>query len=651
MFENLSLKYWITIILVTIITYGFLLTNQSIGVDDEAFDFYFKNHGMAMSGRYGYDLIMRIFNVYDYFPVWRDSIAIILLCMGAIIFVNILKRASSGNFSENAAIIFSSVVITYPLIAKMFVYISGNIEVALIIIISGLAINFSLEFFSTRKKKYLIYIIALLTFGISMLENCMNYYLTGMLICFYYMYVISDSVIERKKSNLCIMIRKIIFLLIIIIVCILLNSILKRVVAELLNIDLINYGNKYTSWGEDNGIIIFKLFINSIWGVFKYNFLNTVFFKTYVACVIIFLFMVVYDAVRLRSVKPLILFLCIVSSTISFYIITGNANIPTRIFVVYSIFCGFVLSSLYDRMNGKIKPSIIIVFVVMIVFYQSREVQQIWKDDFVRYQKDVNLASEINYEIEKECKGVPSVPVVFIGSPLAYVEFPNLEDDPNMRSIFSGNEHNASIRIHPFFNMLGHNYISPLINETSINPKNYLDMGTNDITCRAEKIAGDMPIWPEDGSITVRPDMVIVKLGDVQKQYIHEPENSFYQNLLSGYDMISASGDLYSVTIDESKKLYIKGYAYFDAISSRNSRIEIILNNGRHHYILATQQRMSFDSEKIADIDSCTGNLNEFSVNCDLSDIKKGNYQINILIHNGGYINVIQDLALSEVAI
>ena len=84
--KKISDVNWWIIALVVVLSYGFLLTNQSIGIDDENFDFYFKNNGIVAAGRWGSWLLYKIFNTYDYFPVWRDFIAILILTGAAVMF-------------------------------------------------------------------------------------------------------------------------------------------------------------------------------------------------------------------------------------------------------------------------------------------------------------------------------------------------------------------------------------------------------------------------------------------------------------------------------------------------------------------------------------------------------------------------------------
>lgn len=436
-------------------------------------------------------------------------------------------------------------------------------------------------------------------------------------------------------------------------VCIVINTILKYVISELLGVGLVNYGNKYIAWDINNLISTIKILLVSLISQFKFYFLNTIFFKVYAIGGILFLIISVIESIKRRNVILFLLCLCGIASTLAFYMITGNAMIPTRILVVYAIFCAFVFSFLYYiSLNKNIVKILMIICVVFIVFYQSREVQGMFNADYLRYQKDVTLARQINYEVEKQCGGQPSVPVVFIGSPQKYIDLPNEEDDPNMRSIFSGNDKNASIRIHSFFNMLGYNYINP-INE-AFTPQNYQHMGDNIITTKASKRAENMPIWPMDGSVVADENMVIVKLGPLEKQYYNVEKNKFDALIFNG-NRLPATGDIEVIKVDGDMdigyELYIKGYAYFNDISSRNTRISLVLDNNDEHYIFATQQYPLLNNCNKAPIDNDNGNLNQFITSVKINNMNPGEWNVRIKIDNGKYIQVIEPKTLDRILI
>lgn len=656
-FKDRSKKYWIFLVIIALLNFGFLLSNQSIGVDDENFKFYFDNYGIAMSGRYGYVLLMKIFNTYEYFPVWRDGIAICLLIVGITIMLGVFQKLSSDSISENGEIIFSAIVVTYPLLSKMLVYISINLEVSLMLVLAGMALHYSFLFLEKKKYKYVIYSITLLTFGISMIENCLNYYVTGCLLGFIIILWKKNKKYMKQWAHqgkqFIEVVVKIMFFAGVSIASIVLNRTISRIICSILGLGLNQYTSKFIAWDFSNIKAYLSTFIYSLKVIFIHYFHNTFYFKVLLFSIVLIVLLITIEAVRKQNIS---LFCCGIASVCSvflFYIITGNAKMVTRTFVVYSIFCGFVIMFVYEWIKTKKMKSFFLILVTFIVFYQSREVQVFYQADYNRYLKDSNLAHEINQEIVKQCDGVPSVPVIFIGSPLKYIDFPNTEDDVNMRSMFSDNKDGTSVRIHQFFNMLGYHYISPI---EDITPDNVYNMGNHSLTLKGKRIAETMPIWPQKGSVLEKEGLVVVKLGPIQNQYFNMSQLEFENELFISDKKINkdVKGNIeISKCVNESAKtkIYIKGLAYFTDRSSQGSRISIILDKEDEHYILDTEQMPTMKSDTYSKYDTLEKNMNEFVIYREIPEISSGTWKVSIMLTNGEKISILDDDKMKEIMI
>lgn len=634
-------SYWIVVVLTSLLTYGFLLTNQSIGVDDENFAFYYDNYGVAVSGRYGYILLKKLFNTYAYFPVWRDGIAVVLLALGATIFVSLFKLLSAVRLSETACTVFAAIIVTYPLLGKMFVYISINIEVALLLVLASIALYFSFSYLETGKIRLLVYSTLLLTLGISMIENCLNYYVTGVILGLWTVLVFQNErffICEGSQwKNLLKVTGKLLIFAGVSIVSIVLNAVIKKVMVAILKISYLGYTEKFMVWDFSNLAASIKNFVIGLVNVFEKYWQNTFYFKVYIIAVVLFVAGTVIIAWRRKNLAVLFLGVCAIISTLIFYLITGNVNMVTRTFVVYAVFAAFVFAFLYEGSRVAHVEKIVLCLTVFVIFYQSREIQQIYKDDYGRYIKDANMARDINAEIEKEWGGIPSVPVVFIGTPLTYIEYPNVEDDVNMRSIFHRNNDGKSQRVHAFFDMLGYHYVSPLVEELTID--NMLEMGECEYTHKAKQYAEDMDIWPAKGSVKATEDLIIVKLGPLEKQIYDMKEDEFERDVVKA-NCKDADGRI-QVARKEGNHIYIRGYAYFSELSSRGTRISIVLEKGDKHYILTTEQSIA---EGIgAEMDADGQNINAFLVWNEVPELSPGKWEISILLNNGQHTSFIED--------
>lgn len=633
--------YWIAVVLAILLTYGFLLTNQSIGVDDENFGFYFDHYGVAVSGRYGYILLMKLLNTYDYFPVWRDGIAIVLLALGATVFVSLFKMLSSDRISETACTVFAILIVTYPLLGKMFVYISINIEVSLMLVLASLALYYSFSYLETKRKRCLIYSVLLLVSGISMIENCLNYYVTGITLGLWVVLVFRNERFfisaDSQWKNFGGILAKLSMFAGVSVASIVLNAIIKKVMIALLDVNYLGYSQKFIVWDFSNFSVSLKNFMTGLVAVFVKYLKNTFYFKVYFLAAVLFILGSAIIAWRRKNLTVLFLGVCAVASTLIFYLITGNVNMVTRTFVVYSVFAAFVYALLYEGTHILYVRRLLLCAAAFIIFYQSREIQQIYQDDYGRFIKDANLAREINTEIEKEWGGIPGVPVVFIGNPLIYSEYPNVEDDVNMRSMFSGNNDGKSLKIHAFFDMLGYHYMSPLKEEVTVG--NMLEMGENRYTYKAKQYAEDMEIWPADGSVKATEEMIVVKLGPLEKQFFNMNEDEFKRDVLKA-NCQDAEGSLY-VAKQEGDEIYVRGHAYLSEMSSRGTRISILLEKGTEHYIFSTDQSVA---EGVGSETDANGeNINAFIVWKKAPELTPGKWNVSILLNNGRYRACIKD--------
>ena len=634
--------YWLLVIGVFILCFGFLLTNQSIGIDDENFKFYFDNYGIVASGRYGYILLMKILNSYEYLPVWRDVIALIVLLIGVVITSGLFKYLSNDKISEIAITVFSCIVVSYPLLAKMFAYISINIEVALILLLAGFALFCTFRWFVDKKIRYPIFSIMFLTFGISMIENCLNYYVTGAIIGLLLIYIYGNEEFEFAKGNekckIINLIKSLTFFAVISGVSIVANSILSRLSAFYLKIPMGRYSNKFLVWDLSNISSQISAFFHNLWNVFKGYYTSTFYFKIYILAIFIFFIIGVLYTIKRKSVIPILLVVACIASTFAFYLITGNVNMVTRTFVVYSVFAGSSFAMLYEMVNVKYLKILVLLSVVVIVFYQTKEVNKAFNEDYKRFIKDSNMAADINREIEKQYEGIPSLPVVFLGSPLPYSEIDNRMDEVFLRSMFSDNEDGNSLHIHAFFDMLGYHYRNPLDKEFT-----YDDVGKlseSPVVRAAKKDADDMPIWPQEGSVKVTDTAIIVKLGDFEDKS-YKMDESLFEKVIDVDNGLTAKGQVEICRIDNlsdnKQKLYISGHAAFEKLSSAGTHIYVVLSNKHEHYVIGTEQYRKTDV-----VYQEMENINGFRIYKDLPDLSKGNWTVRILLKNGQNTSLIE---------
>lgn len=109
--------YMSIIIIVSILGYGFTITNCAIGVDDLDLDRYVSGTWILSQGRWGTWLLYNILGIKSFTPFWLEFITVIILVITAVAICTFFKQNfDDKNITIVAYIILASAFISYPLI-------------------------------------------------------------------------------------------------------------------------------------------------------------------------------------------------------------------------------------------------------------------------------------------------------------------------------------------------------------------------------------------------------------------------------------------------------------------------------------------------------------------------------------------------------
>ena len=112
----------VSVILITVLSFGFTITNSSIGMDDTAFDVYYKNKEMLSIGRWGSYIIYQVLNISEFVPFWIDFIASSEIMLTAVLWCIFLKKNLGEKLSTGAYIAFATAFISFPIINEIFIF-------------------------------------------------------------------------------------------------------------------------------------------------------------------------------------------------------------------------------------------------------------------------------------------------------------------------------------------------------------------------------------------------------------------------------------------------------------------------------------------------------------------------------------------------
>lgn len=498
---------WIIIMFVIILSYGFLLTNQSIGIDDENFDFYFKNNAIVASGRWGSWLLGKFFNTYSYLPVWRDMLAIAVLVAASIIFLCICENVGKDKLSAKISVIVSSMIISYPIIAKMFIYIDNSLETSLCILFSTLAVYMVSE--AKLSAKWELYIPALLFLivGSSLIENTLVYFCIE--ICLV-------SFLQTDKDSI---VKDIILPVFLCLIAVIVTKLLGRIIAGVLGTYYSDYGTgSYFRWNQIRNLDDLKNAFIEIEANFMYWCNKYFSVKLFVVSAFYWIGAAIGHLCK-KNVLKAIYAIGIIVSSFAMYIVSACGNLPLRIFTSYFISVAGAVVYIYWLMNRLSKPkckkvikAVFLLICTFCILYQTRESNEYYQLDYKRFLRDQDVARTINYDLQKMVGVTPDLPVIFLGQPEQYGDI-EIEGEVAFVTIYGNNREGESIRIHRFFSMLGYEY--PDVVDGEITIFNIEERTNNQMIADARSETKKMPCYPYDGYIKVFDDKIIIKLGKV----------------------------------------------------------------------------------------------------------------------------------------
>lgn len=189
-------QYMLFLLLCTVASYTYFLTNYSISIDDLSGDRYYYGELFAQ-GRFTSTIIRHLFGFIDN-SVWLiDFIGIVCLALSAIIFCVLFDRYIETK-SKVPQIVFSCLFITSPIYVEIFPYTGCTLSIGGGCVLVALALWFVTVFFNTGKKINFLYSSLLIVFATSWYES---------LLVIYYGAVFALLILKTINSNVKISIK------------------------------------------------------------------------------------------------------------------------------------------------------------------------------------------------------------------------------------------------------------------------------------------------------------------------------------------------------------------------------------------------------------------------------------------------------------
>lgn len=500
--------FWIPVILLTILTYGFTLSNYSIGIDDASLFWYIDWKVLVSQGRWGYELISPIVNVSSFLPFWLDLLTIYVYLVTTVLWTILFYEASNRKLVKEGCIIFSCLYISFPFLAEIFIFMAADLLSGFTMLFAVLAVR---EFYKGfERRKFICFIISSLyiAIGYGFYESVIVYFLLGVTICSFLNEIwVSKGGVKKVLCNISIAF---------VVMCVgfLISRIILNYFVEHYNITPNSYANQYFSYCFD--ITIMEQILITFKELFFYicSQKDTV-NGTLATSILIIVSSVLYYSVKNKTIAPIIWGVSIIVSNFAIILGTGNLSImqnTKRILFTYGLFTSFAISfsvsflqdikiDLYwIKQIKKIVKYAILLGAFVLIIRQSREMVGLFYVDHKRAVLDERKASYINYEIEKT--DWQNKAIIFLGSSPDYLSTQN--QDP-LASYFNYFKDRTEAEIN--------NYISYYMSEVGYVYPIALKEGEIE---QAIKESKDQMCYPKTGYVTEYNDYIVVKLGNTE---------------------------------------------------------------------------------------------------------------------------------------
>lgn len=133
----------IVVLLVTVMSYGFAITNFSIGLDDPASYHYLHTNGwgnMIQQGRLLHVLLELLTGSLTFIPFLNDFIGAALFGFSALVFCGFFQYIADNKLSNISLLVFAGVYLSYSIACEKFIY---NLDV-IVAMLSYVCVAFAL---------------------------------------------------------------------------------------------------------------------------------------------------------------------------------------------------------------------------------------------------------------------------------------------------------------------------------------------------------------------------------------------------------------------------------------------------------------------------------------------------------------------------
>lgn len=424
--------YRYVLILTAVCSYGFLITHQTVGIDDTPYAYYFEEGLVAIVGRWVLFLLNKLLRISEFSPFMMDLVGLILLFAAVMVWSTLLYSVLKDRLPMWGYLFFAGIFMSSPIISEVFTYYLHN-GVAIGYLASGIGLCCFSEGLKglESKKGYLSPFIGAVLFlwvSIGCYESFMIVWLVGVLLL-----LLTERYADIKRN---------VFISLVIaagitVVGILLRSLMIVVVTKIFGLESMRDEAVQRSMTEMLGWMfesdagaVFNMTLKRVfvmYGVFAYAYLPITVFVF--AMAVMFLYGI-YKAVRNRDGWIFLLTLGTFIAAFLLVVIEGKVTLY-RAAQFLPVICGYgVLLGIYavrnisvwlkeqkfavmKRISGWIN-GLAMASCAILLFNQCSDMNRWFYVDYLKYEDAKNVMNQVMHELEKNYD--LSKQVVFTGA-------------------------------------------------------------------------------------------------------------------------------------------------------------------------------------------------------------------------------------------
>lgn len=180
--------YAAVVSLTAVCSYGFLISHETVGIDDTCIPLYFEDGLAPAVGRWTLYLINKCFHFSDFAPWMTEIAGVLLLLFAATVWCVVFSRILGWGKSIVSYTFFSAIFLSCPLISEIYVYYLHN-GISLAYGLTGISLLLVLRAMETGSGKrktasYTVGAAAVLAAALGCYESFMIVFAVGMLLTF-----------------------------------------------------------------------------------------------------------------------------------------------------------------------------------------------------------------------------------------------------------------------------------------------------------------------------------------------------------------------------------------------------------------------------------------------------------------------------------